>query len=409
MEEYTSDIKILLVDDREENLLALETILQGEDYQIVKAKSGRQALQCLLDDQDFYLIIMDVMMPGMDGFETAELIYGREKLKNIPIIFLTAMDLEENIYKGYKSGAVDYIRKPVVPDLLRAKVGAFVDLSIKNKRLISQEEKLRAINQELQREITERKLSEKKIKNLNRDLQDKLAELQSLDAFAYSVSHDLMSPLNNINGLTNLLIRQHNGQLNEQGQRILQMVLESTQKMSKLVKNLLLFSRQANAELKKAELDMNDMVEAVLQEIGAYKALDQFKITVLDLPKALCDENMIRQVWINFVSNAIKYSQKQQDPKIEVGAIVKESVTPIYYVKDNGAGFDMKDYDKLFGAFQRLHTEKEFEGTGIGLNIVKRIIERHGGSVWAESALGQGATFYFTLDKIYEIPAMKVV
>lgn len=409
MDEYTSDIKILLVDDRDENLLALETILQGEDYKIVKAKSGRQALQCLLDDQDFYLIIMDVMMPGMDGFETAELIYGREKLKNIPIIFLTAMDLEENIYKGYKSGAVDYIRKPVVPDLLRAKVGAFVDLSIKNKRLISQEEKLRAINQELQREITERKLSEKKIKNLNRDLQDKLAELQSLDAFAYSVSHDLMSPLNNINGLTNLLIRQHNDQLNDQGQRILQMVLESTQKMSKLVKNLLLFSRQANAELKKAELDMNDMVEAVLQEIGAYKALDQFIITVQDLPKALCDENMIRQVWINFISNAIKYSQKQQDPKIEVGAIIKEAVTPIYYVKDNGAGFDMKDYDKLFGAFQRLHTEKEFEGTGIGLNIVKRIIERHGGSVWAESALGQGATFYFTLDKIFQIPAMKAV
>ena len=406
--ENSSDIKILLVDDREENLLALETILKNDEYQVVKARSGRQALQCLLDDQDFYLIIMDVVMPGMDGFETAEMIYGREKLKNIPIIFLTAMDIEENIYKGYKSGAVDYIRKPVVPDLLRAKVGAFVDLSIKNKRLIAQEEKLRAVNQELQREIMERKLSEKKVKALNKDLQEKLSELQSLDAFAYSVSHDLMSPLNNINGLTNLLIRQHSGQLNESGQKMLEMVLESTQKMSKLVKNLLLFSRQANAELKKAELDMNALVQVVLKEISAYKPLNGFKITVLELPSAQCDENMIRQVWINFISNAIKYSQKCESPEIEVGALMEGS-TPIYYVKDNGAGFDMKDYDKLFGAFQRLHTEKEFEGTGIGLNIVKRIVERHGGRVWAESVLGQGATFFFTLEKALAAPALKVV
>nr|WP_255651040.1 ATP-binding protein [Cesiribacter sp. SM1] len=408
MMENASDIKILLVDDRDENLLALETILINESYQIVKANSGRQALQCLLDDHDFYLIIMDVVMPGMDGFETAELIYGREKLKNIPIIFLTAMDIEENIYKGYKSGAVDYIRKPVVPELLRAKVGAFIDLSLKNKRLIAQEETLRAINQELEREVMERKLSEKKVKALNKDLQDKLAELQSLDAFAYSVSHDLMSPLNNINGLTNLLIRQHGQNLNESGQKMLHMVLESTQKMSKLVKNLLLFSRQANAELKKAELDMNAMVQAVLQEISAYKPLEKFQIVVQDLPKANCDENMIRQVWINFISNAIKYSQKSASPRIDVGAL-RNNGSAIYYVKDNGAGFDMKDYDKLFGAFQRLHTEKEFEGTGIGLNIVKRIVERHGGKVWAESSQGMGATFFFTLDKTYPETVLKVV
>jgi two-component system sensor histidine kinase/response regulator len=406
--ENASDIKILLVDDRDENLLALETILINEDYQIVKANSGRQALQCLLDDHDFYLIIMDVVMPGMDGFETAELIYGREKLKNIPIIFLTAMDIEENIYKGYKSGAIDYIRKPVVPDLLRAKVGAFVDLSIKNKRLITQEETLRSINQELEREVMERKLSEKKVKALNKDLHDKLAELQSLDAFAYSVSHDLMSPLNNINGLTNLLIRQHSDNMNENGQKMLQMVLESTQKMSELVKNLLLFSRQANAELKKADLDMNNMVQAVLQEISAYKPLEGFQIIVQDLPKAKCDENMIRQVWINFISNAIKYSQKSASPRIDVGAL-RNNGSAIYYVKDNGAGFDMKDYDKLFGAFQRLHTEKEFEGTGIGLNIVKRIVERHGGKVWAESSQDMGATFFFTLDKTYPDTVLKVV
>ena len=168
--ENKSVIKILLVDDREENLLALETILEKPDYCFVKANSGREALKCLLEDQDFYLIIMDVVMPGMDGFETAELIYSRKKLQHVPIIFLTAMDIIENVYKGYKSGAIDYINKPVVPELLRAKVDAFVELSIKNKKLLTQEERLKRTNKSLEKEIQERRLSEEKVRLLNKDL-----------------------------------------------------------------------------------------------------------------------------------------------------------------------------------------------------------------------------------------------
>ncbi|WP_161622746.1 sensor histidine kinase, partial [Cesiribacter andamanensis] len=396
--ENIAEAKILLVDDREENLLALETILRCENYQFVKARSGRQALKCLLDDQDFYLIIMDVVMPDMDGFETAELIYNREKLKNIPIIFLTAMDIEENIYKGYESGAIDYIGKPVIPAILRAKVRAFVELSQKNKRLLAQEEKLRTINKNLEREIHERKLSEEKIKALNKDLEERLAELQSLDAFAGSVSHDLMSPLNNISGLTRILANQYSQQLDEGGKKMVGLIQESSQKMSKLVKNLLLFSRQANAELIKDELDMNDMVGGVLREIESYRSVEGISIRVQELPKALCDGNMVKQLWINFITNAIKYSQKMEQPSIEIGSF-QEDQTAVYFVRDNGVGFDMKDYDKLFGPFKRLHNASDYEGTGIGLTIVKRIIERHGGKVWAESTPGKGATFYFTLEK----------
>lgn len=396
MMENNSEMKILLVDDREENLLALETILEDDRYSFVKARSGKEALKCLLEDQDFCLIIMDVVMPGMDGLETAELIYSREKLKNTPIIFLTAMDIEENIYKGYQAGAVDYISKPVVPALLRAKVGAFVELSIKNKKLIAQEEKLKAINKSLQNEIKERKLSEDKVKALNKDLKSKLNELQALDAFAYSVSHDLMSPLNNISGLANFLLNDYSHQFDDKVQQVLSMIVKGTQKMSGLIKDLLLFSRQANAELVKAETDMTETVKGVIKEVAEYKSLDNFKIQIHDLPDAVCDKKMLKQVWINFISNAVKYSQKSNSPCIDVGGR-RENGKCVYYVKDNGVGFDMNNYDKLFGAFQRLHSSADFDGTGVGLAIVKRIIERHGGKVWAESTLGEGATFYFSL------------
>lgn len=392
----TAEIKILLVDDREENLLALETILDTEKYKLVKARSGREALAFLLEDQDYYLIIMDVIMPGMDGFETAELIYSRKKLEHVPIIFLTAMDIEENIYRGYKTGAVDYISKPFVPELLKAKVEAFVELSTKNKKLIAQEEKLRQINKSLEQEVQERKTSEEKVRLLNQDLAQKLEELQSLDAFAYSVSHDLMSPVNNINGLTRLLLKRHGSELKEEVVKILNLIGDSTQKMADLIKSLLLFSRHANGELNKKKLPMRELVNAVIEEIALYKSIDHFDIRIGDLPDIEGDGNMLKQVWINFISNAIKYSQKKESPVVEIGCS-QENGSVVYYVKDNGAGFDMKNYDKLFGVFQRLHSSNDFEGTGVGLAIVKRIIERHGGKVWAESTPDQGAAFYFSI------------
>lgn len=394
--EEKNEIKILLVDDRKENLLALETILENSVYTFVKANSGRSALTHLLEDQDFYLIIMDVVMPGMDGFETAELIYSREKLQHIPIIFLTAMDIEENIYRGYKTGAIDYIRKPFVPEILRAKVEAFVELTLKNRKLIVQEEKLREINKSLEREIQERKASEEKIRLLNKDLEQKLEELQSLDAFAYSVSHDLMSPLNNINGLASLAVKKYGESVDPNLKRMFDLMLDSSKKMSDLIKSLLLFSRETNAELNKTHLNMNEVVQSVIDEIATYKPIDHFDIQIEDLPDTQGDSNMIKQVWVNFISNAVKYSQKESKPEMKIGAFREDGMVT-YFVKDNGAGFDMKNYDKLFGVFQRLHNSKDFEGTGVGLSIVKRIVERHGGKVWAESELEKGSTFYFSL------------
>lgn len=398
MTETTTRSKILLVDDRNENLIALETILQDEDYDLVKTNSGREALSYLLKDQDVHLIIMDVLMPIMNGFETATLIYQREKLKNIPIIFLTAMDIEGNIYRGYKAGAIDYISKPVIPELLRVKVRAFVELSEKNKELLKQEENLLRINRQLEQEITERKSSEVKITMLNEDLSWRLEQLQSLDSFNYSISHDLMSPLNSIMGLSSVLREMHPEKIDDTVFTIANHIHDASEKMSKLIKDLLSFSRQANAEIVKAEHSMKDIIDDVLLDMKLHTPVERTEIVIHELPPAYCDNNMLKQVWSNLISNAIKYSQKKDNPRVEIGS-ESDKTRQIYFVKDNGAGFNMKNYDKLFGIFQRLHSEKDFTGTGVGLAIVKRIIDRHDGKIWAESALGKGASFYFTLTR----------
>lgn len=396
MVEEASDLKILIVDDRDENLFALETILKDENYSLYKAHSGKEALSYLLKDLDFHLIIMDVLMPGMNGFETAALIYDREKLKNIPIIFLTAMDVEGNIFKGYKAGAIDYISKPIIPELLKVKVRAFVELSEKNRELVKQEKKLRAANRKLEWEITERKLSEAKVKALNEDLAKKLEQLQSLDSFNYSISHDLMSPLNSITGLAGLLQTMYPDKIDKDVLEIVNHILGSVDRMTKLIKDLLSFSRQANAEITKTDVNMRELVEEVMLDINLSMPLHSTEIIIQDLPNAFCDTNMLKQVWTNLISNAIKYSQKKESPHVEIGFREEEGQS-IYFVKDNGAGFNMKNYNKLFSIFQRLHSEHEFNGTGIGLAVVKRIIERHDGKIWAESEIGKGSDFYFTL------------
>src|SRR4051812_5131802 len=198
-----SDIKILVVDDREDNLFSIETILEKDNYTIVKANSGRSALKTLLKEDDFSLILMDVQMPDINGFETATIIYERDKLKNIPIIFITAHNYgEEYVFKGYKTGGVDYIYKPFNPELLRAKVSVFAELYRKNKELVANEKKLRTANIALQKEIEERKISEQKITMLNKQLVNNNNELKAineeLDRFAFVASHDLQEPLRKI-------------------------------------------------------------------------------------------------------------------------------------------------------------------------------------------------------------------
>src|SRR5215217_5603802 len=213
-----SDIKILAVDDREDNLLSIETILEREGYTIYKALSGRAALKILLNQHDFTLILMDVQMPDMNGFETASLIYERDKLKHIPIIFITAQNQdEEYMFKGYKMGAVDFIYKPINPELLRFKVSVFADLYLKTNQLMQQERTLLAAKANLEREVEERKMNEEKIRLLNYQLVQNNDELKTineeLDRFAYVASHDLQEPLRKIMVFSDVVSTKLNGKV----------------------------------------------------------------------------------------------------------------------------------------------------------------------------------------------------
>ena len=253
-----------------------------------------------------------------------------------------------------------------------------------------------------ERDITQQKIADGQISQLNKDLQNNVAELKNmnkeLESFSYSVSHDLRAPLRAVNAYSKIFEEDYTGILDEDAKKLLAKINYNAQRMGTLIDDLLAFSKLGRKEVQRSLVNTKEIVETILSEINQaspYKAV----IRVNELPTVYADSSLIRQVWVNLLSNAIKYSDKKESPEVEVGATETEHETT-YYVKDNGAGFDMKYVDKLFGVFQRLHANSEFEGTGIGLAIVQRIITRHGGRIWADAKVNEGATFYFTLPKM---------
>jgi signal transduction histidine kinase len=392
-------VKILLVDDQPENLLAAEAVLESLGQQIVKAESGREALRYLLD-YDFAVIVLDIMMPEMDGFETAALIRQRERSRHTPIIFLTALGRgEEHIRTGYNLGAVDYIVKPFVPEILRTKVGVFVELNRKSALLQQQSELFERRNQELQDAIERSWGAEEEIKELNRHLERRVNELaevnRELEAFSFTASHDLRGPLSRIAGFSRALLDFHTEQLDETGRQYLERIDQSATKMAELVGDLLKFSRIPRVEMSPDKLNLSDMVRSIASELAARETSRQVKFVIEDAVKGWGDHALVRAALWNLMDNAWKYTRKSPAPRIEFG--LHESAGSVYYVRDNGAGFNMAEADRLFNPFQRLHKDTDFEGTGIGLATVDRIIRRHGGRIWAQGEVGQGATFFFTL------------
>jgi signal transduction histidine kinase len=282
------------------------------------------------------------------------------------------------------------------------------------------EDEVRKLNDDLEKRVVQRTLAlesktdelllnRKELISLVRSLNKKTRELtntasqletvnKELEAFSYSVSHDLRAPLRALNGYARILMEDHHASLDEEGRRLLGIIMKNSKKMGKLINDLLSFSRFGRQEMAHSEIDMFAMANRVFKEAASESLKNRIEFSIQEIPTATGDHDMIQQIWVNLISNAIKFSGTKTKAIIEIGHISGETQN-IYYIRDNGVGFDADYSGKLFGVFQRLHSEQEFEGTGVGLAIVKRIIFRMGGRVWAEGKVNEGAVFYFSLPK----------
>ncbi|WP_045234104.1 ATP-binding protein [Deinococcus pimensis] len=526
-------VNILIVDDTATKRTALRAALEPLGQNVVEAASGRDALRTLLADE-YAVILLDVRMPDMDGFETASLIRSRPQTETTPIIFVTAHDrAETDMQGGYALGAVDFIFAPVVPEVLRAKVGVFVELHRKTAQVREQERTLRelqarearaaqdrlrrenererrATRQEMRKlssaleqtadpvvitdregrieyanpacetvtgysgaeligqipdalrdgghpdawptilaggvyrgegvsrrkdgslyheeltitpvkdergrvthfvstskDVTDRKRIEAEMHALNASLEqrvrDRTAQLEDvnkeLEAFAYSVSHDLRTPLRHIASFADLTRRElGKDQPGEKAERYLGVITDAATKMNTLIDELLAFSRTGRQDLRFTDVDLALVVEEVRADLTRGSDRTDVEWIIHDLPVVRGDIPTLRQVVTNLLANALKYTRTREHARIEIRHERRDR-EDVITVTDNGVGFNPRYADKLFGVFQRLHAAHAFEGTGIGLANVKRIVSRHGGHVWARGEEDQGATFAFSLPR----------
>lgn len=502
-------MKILLVDDTPQNLVSLEATLSGLGQELVLANSGREALRQVLND-DFAAILLDVRMPDMDGFETAELIRSRPRSREIPILFLTGYRNEEHLFRGYDLGAVDFLFKPIVPEVLRSKVAVFVELSRSNAKLKEQagvlqkaEQRFRSlleaapdamvvcridgevvmVNSQTEtlfdcdrdklmsknirtlvpgwrfrlpepwddgsgpaaveppqqrvelyacpegrapfpveitfsplhteegvvvtsaiRDISERKRIEEQIRQLNANLEERVLERtealmrsnEELEQFAYVASHDLQEPLRTVSIYAQLLAARYQGQLQGDADQFIRFIVESAERMERLIHDLLDFSRVEARDVDfftKIDCDtvLHDAIHNLRSSIEESGAI----VTRERLPVVTGDAIQLTRLFQNLLANSIKY-RSAEAPRIHVAADGGGGEWR-FSVKDNGIGIEPQYAEKVFGIFRCLQPRDRSAGSGMGLAICRKIVSRHEGRIWVESELGKGATFYFTL------------
>ena len=361
--------RLLIVDDEAAQVKALCQTLESEGYHTTGFTSAIQAVAAL-HARPFDLMLTDLMMPEMDGITLVRT--ATEIDPHLVSVVMTGFGTIETAVDAIKAGALDYILKPfrlsvVLPVLSRALQVRF----------------LRLENAELARRVSERSLE---LEAANKEL----------EAFSYSISHDLRNPLNAIIGFSQLLTECYGHSMDLKAQQMLRQISQTGERMEQLITDLLRLSRLGRQELAKECVNTVSLVRQIIEDLQVDQLNSRIEIRIEELPDCFADPSLLRQVFVNLLSNAVKFTRKKKKPIVRVGYRRLEG-EHLYVVQDNGVGFDTKYADRLFGPFQRLHGGNDFEGTGVGLSIVKRIVSRHGGRIWAEAEVGLGATFYFTL------------
>lgn len=451
-----TSVDILLAEDSPTQAEHIASLLRTNGFRVTLAAHGQEALAAMRR-QAPQLLISDVNMPMMDGYQLCRAVRRDRDFAGIPVILLTSLSDPEDVFRALECGADNFITKPCDEDYLLARIqhllsnqhlrdreqievglemvfagrrhlitadrmqilnlllSTYEAAMEKNRELLTAQESLRLLNERLEdrveqrtealrKEVAERQRAESEVRQLNQELEQRVrartAELvaanQELDSFAHSVSHDLRAPLRAIKGFADILLSSHAGELSAEPRRLLHVVVTSAERMGRLIDDLLLFARTSRQSLRKQRVSMNALVAEAIASLEPATAGRKVTFAVETLPDCSGDHALLQQVWINLLSNAVKFTLPRPEARIEVLSEQRGGET-IYVVKDNGVGFDPQYARRLFGVFERLHRMDEFEGTGVGLSIVHRILARHGGRIWTDSKPDVGATFYFTL------------
>jgi two-component system sensor histidine kinase/response regulator len=367
--------RLMVVDDEAAHVRALCDTLQFEGYEVRGFSSPTEALRNLTAGE-CDLLLTDLMMPEMDGIDLIRA--ARVKDPDIAGLIMTGQGTIDTAVSAMQGGAMDYVLKPFRMHVILPAIARALDIR-----------RLRIENAKLQQREREQ-------------AQELAAAYRDLESFSYSISHDLRSPLRAIRGMTRIYLEESGDTVSERGRQRLDQVVHGADRMDQMIGGLLKFCRLSRDAPVGYPIDLAALAQRIVAELRSAEPERTLDVKIDALPVCRGDPGLIEQVMTNLLSNAFKFTRDRSDARIEVGSyLTSGSDAPelVYFVRDNGAGFNMKYADKLFGVFQRLHSQDQFPGTGVGLSIVKRILERHGGRIWAESQPGQGTTFFFVIPR----------
>jgi len=383
--------KILIVDDKAENLFALRQILSETKAEIIEAPKGNDALIASLN-HEFAVAILDVQMPEMSGYELAECLRKDKKTRHLPLIFLSAVFSDEyHIFKGYEVGAVDFIAKPFDPRILIGKVNIFLQLDrqrdlLRNAR---DELELRVLERtaELQIAYSAQEQHSAQLKAMNQELQE----------FAFIASHDLQEPLRKIQTFGNMLVRKHKESFNPEGRDYMERMIKAANRMSELLRSLLDYSRTGTSFLDYEPVSLTEVARDAASDLEILIKKAKGSVEISDMPTVDADATLMRQLFQNFIGNSMKYRKESEPPSVKIYGRIEDGTCQVM-IEDNGIGFDECYSHKIFKPFERLHGKNTpYSGTGMGLAICKKIVNRHGGEITVRSIPEQGTTFCVSL------------